>query len=57
MGEDFKETALLVLAEGFTHREAGEMLGVKEGTISWRLHEIRRQLSSLDAKEGQLHHE
>jgi RNA polymerase sigma-70 factor (ECF subfamily) len=53
MGEDFKETALLVLAEGFSHREAGEMLGVKEGTISWRLHEIRRQLSSLDAKEGQ----
>ena len=53
MGEDFKETALLVLAEGFSHREAGKMLGVKEGTISWRLHEIRRQLSSLDAKEGQ----
>lgn len=51
MGEGFKETALLVLAEGFSHREAGELLGVKESTISWRLHEMRRQLTNLE-QEG-----
>lgn len=52
MGEGFKETALLVLAEGFSHREAGDMLGVKESTISWRLHEMRRQLSSWQKEMG-----
>ena len=52
MGEGFKETALLVLGEGFSHREAGELLGVKESTISWRLHEMRRQLSSLGEEMG-----
>ena len=52
MGEGFKETALLVLAEGFNHREAGELLGVKESTISWRLHEMRRQLASQQHEMG-----
>ena len=51
MGEGFRETALLVLAEGFSHREAGEMLGVQESTISWRLHEMRRQLSVTFAED------
>lgn len=51
MGEGFKETALLVLAEGFSHREAGDLLGVKESTISWRLHEMRQQLSASSNEE------
>ncbi|WP_049722304.1 RNA polymerase sigma factor [Gilvimarinus polysaccharolyticus] len=48
MGEGLRETALLVLAEGFNHREAAEILGVKESTISWRLHHMRKQLASTD---------
>lgn len=43
MAEGFKETALLVHAEGLSHAEAAEVLGVKESTISWRLHEMRKQ--------------
>lgn len=48
MGEGFKESALLVLAEGFSHKEAADMLGVKESTISWRLHEMRQRLAALE---------
>ena len=48
MGEGFKESALLVLAEGFSHKEAADMLGVKESTISWRLHEMRQRLAAME---------
>jgi len=47
MAEGFKETALLVHAEGLSHAEAAEVLGVKESTISWRLHEMRKQLQTF----------
>lgn len=45
MGEGFKETVILVLGEGLSHREAAAILSVKESTISWRIHEVRKQLS------------
>ncbi len=38
------ETALLVLAEDLSHAEAGKILGCSESTISWRMHEVRKQL-------------
>ena len=44
---DLKETALLVLAEDLSHAEAGEVLGVKEATVSWRMYEVRRHLSQM----------
>jgi len=44
---DLKETALLVLAEDMSHAEAGEVLGVKETTVSWRMHEVRKHLSQM----------
>jgi len=42
-----KETALLVLAEDMSHAEAGEVLGVKENTISWRMHEAKKRLKAM----------
>ena len=47
MAEGFKETALLVHGEGLNHAEAAAILQVKESTVSWRLHEIRKQLQLL----------
>jgi RNA polymerase sigma-70 factor, ECF subfamily len=41
----YKETALLVLAEELSHLEAGKVLNCKESTISWRMHEVRKQLT------------
>lgn len=37
----------LVFAEGLSHKEAAEIMGVAEGTISWRINEARKLL-----KEG-----
>lgn len=47
LAEGFKETALLVYGEGLTHAQAAEVLSVKESTVSWRLHETRKQLQLL----------
>jgi RNA polymerase sigma-70 factor, ECF subfamily len=48
LGEGMKETALLVHAEGLSHAEAGEILGVSESTISWRVHAIRKHLNKRE---------
>ena len=45
--DGIKETILLVHAEGLSHREAADALGVKESTISWRLHEVRKSLNLM----------
>ena len=45
MGEGFRESLVLVIAEGLTHAEAAAILEVKESTVSWRLHEIRKRLN------------
>ena len=45
MGEGFRESLVLVMGEGLTHAEAAAILEVKESTVSWRLHEIRKRLN------------
>lgn len=45
LGQGMRETALLVHAEGLSHAEAGEVLGVSESTISWRIHTIRKHMN------------
>lgn len=51
---DLRETAVLVLDEGLNHAEAGDVLGCKESTISWRLMEIRKALKALAASNAEL---
>lgn len=46
LGSPLKETALLVLAEDLSHREAAEVLGITENTVSWRMHEVRKRLKA-----------
>ena len=53
MGEGFRESLVLVMGEGLTHAEAAAILGVKESTVSWRLHEIRKRLNGGLAAEPQ----
>lgn len=54
MADGFKETALLVHAAGMTHAEAASVLSIKESTVSWRLHEIRKQLLLLQVPSAEL---
>jgi RNA polymerase sigma-70 factor (ECF subfamily) len=49
--EDLRDTVALILGEEMTHREAGEVLGVSEGTVSWRMSEVKRHLRALATAE------
>jgi RNA polymerase sigma-70 factor (ECF subfamily) len=42
-----RETAILVLSENLKHREAAEVLGCAETTVSWRMGEVSKKLKSL----------
>lgn len=46
-----KESLLLVMGQGLSHKEAADLSGVKESTISWRIHEARKKLESIFGKE------
>lgn len=52
LNEDLRETAILVVAEGLSHAEAGDILGVKESTVSWRMHELKKQLREIAEQEA-----
>ena len=52
VGEDLRETAILVLAEGMNHAEAAEILAIKESTVSWRMHELRKKLKVMAEAES-----
>ena len=48
-----RDTVALVVGEDLTHAEAARALGVAESTVSWRMHEARRQLTpQMDAPDG-----
>ena len=51
LSEDLRTTVFLVLEEGLRHAEAGDVLGVSEATVSWRMHEVRKRLRALAADE------
>lgn len=50
LSDDLRDTLALVL-DDLTHAEAGEILGVSEGTISWRLSEARKKLRAMREEE------
>lgn len=53
MGAGFRETVALIVGEGLSHADTAEVLAVKESTVSWRMHEIRKRLSRLlPAEDG-----
>jgi RNA polymerase sigma-70 factor (ECF subfamily) len=45
-----RDTVALVVGEDLTHAEAARALGVAESTVSWRMHEVRRQLNFKDTE-------
>jgi len=51
--QDLRDTAALTLGDEMTHAQAAEVLGVSEGTISWRLSEIRKRLREIHEREMQ----
>ncbi len=50
LSETLRDTLALVL-DDLTHAEVGEILGVSEGTVSWRISEARKRLREMKEKE------
>ena len=50
---EIHDTLALVL-DDVTHQEAGQILGVSQGTISWRVSQAKSQLRALKAQEQTL---
>lgn len=48
LGAEFKETVVLVFGEGLSHAEAAKVLQVKESTVSWRIHKVRKALIEFE---------
>lgn len=48
---ELRETLVLVL-EGLSHAEVASILGVSEGTISWRISEAKKKLKQMKEAEA-----
>ncbi|MBY5925705.1 RNA polymerase sigma factor [Halomonas denitrificans] len=44
---ELRDTVALSLGEGMTQAQVAEVLEVSEGTVAWRMSEVKRQLSAL----------
>jgi len=42
-----RDAVLLIYAEGMSHAEAGVIMGSKEATVSWHVHEAKKTLRGL----------
>ncbi len=52
LSDDLRETAVLTLSEDMNFAQAAEVLGVAEGTVAWRMSEIRKRLKILATKDN-----
>ena len=50
LSDDLRETAVLTLSEEMNFAQAADILGVAEGTVAWRMSEIRKRLKILASK-------
>ena len=49
---DLRDTAALLLGEDLTQAEAAEILGISEGTVAWRMSEVKKALRRLAEEES-----
>ena len=49
--DDLRDTVALTIDGEMTHAEAADVLGVSEGTVSWRLSEVRKRLRAVWQEE------
>lgn len=50
--DELRDTVSLILGQELTQAQAGEILGVSEGTIAWRMSEVKKHLRTYHQKEG-----
>ena len=49
---ELRDTVALVLGEDLTQAAAGEVLGLSEGTIAWRMSEVKKRLRAMAAEDA-----
>lgn len=49
--DDLRDTVALVLGEELTQGQAADVLGLSEGTVAWRMSEVKRRLRAMAAEE------
>ncbi|MFV0493305.1 MAG: RNA polymerase sigma factor [Pseudorhodobacter sp.] len=50
--EELRDTVALTLGEGLTQAEAATILGLSEGTVAWRMSEVKKRLRALAQEEA-----
>lgn len=54
LSDDLRATAMLVVGEGLSYSEVAGILNLSEGTISWRMSEVRKIIKEIAKTEGQI---
>ena len=52
LSPDLRDTAALIIGEDMTQSEAALVLGLSEGTVAWRMSEIKKRLRAIAAEEA-----
>lgn len=52
LSPELRDTVALVLGEELTQAQAGEVLGVSEGTVAWRMSEVKKRLRAMAAEDA-----
>ncbi len=52
LSPDLRDTVALVLGEEMTQAEAGVVLGVSEGTIAWRMSDVKKRLRAIAREDA-----
>lgn len=50
--EDLRDTLALILDAEMTQGAAAEILGVSEGTVAWRMSEVKKRLRSMNEEQS-----
>lgn len=51
LDDDLRVTAVLLVEDGMSQADAAEILGVAQGTVAWRMSEIKKRLRALAQEE------
>jgi RNA polymerase sigma-70 factor, ECF subfamily len=54
LSPELRDTVALTLGEDLSQAEAAEVLGVSEGTVAWRMSEVKKRLRGMARAEGML---
>jgi RNA polymerase sigma-70 factor (ECF subfamily) len=52
LSPELRDTVALVLGEELTQAQTGEVLGVSEGTVAWRMSDVKKRLRAMAAEDA-----